>query len=123
MNLPTTLIVGGYEIDLVAPCETSCHLLHPAAAAAVQAGWKAGARFHLGPVLNRLQRTADGVEAHLSDGEVITAPTCGPRHRLRPVSTSPRRRRLQTNRGIMWIATSDLHANIYALATAPKSTA
>ena len=36
-------------------------LLPPAAAAAAQAGLEGlGARFHLGPVLNRLQRSADG---------------------------------------------------------------
>src|SRR5471032_3397772 len=67
------LILGGYEIDLVAPCEQVMPtLLHPAAAAAVQAGLEGlGARFHLGPVLNRLKRVADGLEAHLSDGQVI----------------------------------------------------
>ena len=61
------LILGGYEIDLVAPCEQVMPtLLHPAAAAAVQAGLEGlGARFHLGPVLNRLQRTADGLDKGL----------------------------------------------------------
>jgi rubredoxin-NAD+ reductase len=69
------LILGGYEVQLVAPCEQVMPtLLHPAAAAAVQAGLESlGARFHLGPVLNRLQRVADGLEAHLSDGQVIPA--------------------------------------------------
>ena len=39
------LILGGYEIDLVAPCEQVMPtLLHPAAAAAVKPGWKASAR-------------------------------------------------------------------------------
>jgi len=67
------LILGGYEVQLVAPCEQVMPtLLHPAAAAAVQAGLESlGARFHLGPVLNRLQRVEDGLEAHLSDGQVI----------------------------------------------------
>src|SRR5471032_595342 len=67
------LILGGYQVELVAPCEQVMPtLLHPAAAAAVQAGLESlGARFHLGPVLNRLERVADGLEAHLSDGQVI----------------------------------------------------
>lgn len=38
----------------------------------MQAGLESlGARFHLGPVLTRLQKVADGLEAHLSDGQVI----------------------------------------------------
>lgn len=64
---------GGYDVDLVAPCEQVMPtLLHPAAAAAVQAGLESlGARLHLGPVLTRLQRTENGLEAHLSDASVI----------------------------------------------------
>ncbi|MFK9002723.1 NAD(P)/FAD-dependent oxidoreductase [Pseudomonas pergaminensis] len=112
------LILGGYEIDLVAPCEQVMPtLLHPAAAAAVQAGLEGlGARFHLGPVLNRLQRTADGLEAHLSDGEVIACDLVVSAIGLRPRVDLAAAAGLQTNRGIMvdrHLKTS--HANIYAL--------
>ncbi|AZE70168.1 rubredoxin-NAD+ reductase [Pseudomonas synxantha] len=112
------LIVGGYEIDLVAPCEQVMPtLLHPAAAAAVQAGLEGiGARFHLGPVLNRLQRTADGLEAHLSDGEVIQCDLVVSAIGLRPRVDLAAAAGLQINRGIMvdrHLKTS--HANIYAL--------
>lgn len=112
------LILGGYEIDLVAPCEQVMPtLLHPAAAAAVQSGLQSlGARFHLGPVLNRLQRTADGLEAHLSDGEVIACDLVVSAIGLRPRVDLAAAAGLQTNRGIMvdrHLKTS--HANIYAL--------
>ncbi|QHF47745.1 FAD-dependent oxidoreductase [Pseudomonas sp. S35] len=112
------LILGGYEIDLVAPCEQVMPtLLHPAAAGAVQAGLEGlGARFHLGPVLNRLQRTADGLQAHLSDGEVIACDLVVSAIGLRPRIDLAAAAGLQTNRGIMvdrHLKTS--HANIYAL--------
>ncbi|PKH25550.1 NAD(P)/FAD-dependent oxidoreductase [Pseudomonas fluorescens] len=112
------LILGGYEVDLVAPCEQVMPtLLHPAAAAAVQAGLEGiGARFHLGPVLNRLQRNADGLEAHLSDGEVIQCDLVVSAIGLRPRIDLAAAAGLQINRGIMvdrHLKTS--HANIYAL--------
>ncbi|WP_016971667.1 NAD(P)/FAD-dependent oxidoreductase [Pseudomonas tolaasii] len=112
------LILGGYEIDLVAPCEQVMPtLLHPAAAAAVKTGLEGlGARFHLGPVLNRLQRTADGLEAHLSDGEVIRCDLVVSAIGLRPRVDLAAAAGLQINRGIMvdrHLKTS--HANIYAL--------
>ena len=92
-------------------------LLHPAAAAAVQAGLEGiGARFRLGPVLNRLQRTADGLEAHLSDGEVIHCDLVVSAIGLRPRVDLAAAAGLQINRGIMvdrHLKTS--HANIYAL--------
>ncbi|NJI25265.1 FAD-dependent oxidoreductase, partial [Aeromonas veronii] len=92
-------------------------LLHPAAAAAVQASLEGlGARFHLGPVLNRLQRTADGLEAHLSDGEVIQCDLVVSAIGLRPRVDLAAASGLQINRGIMvdrHLKTS--HANIYAL--------
>ncbi|MBC2384471.1 FAD-dependent oxidoreductase [Pseudomonas sp. WS 5106] len=112
------LILGGYEIDLVAPCEQVMPtLLHPAAAAAVQAGLEGlGVRFHLGPVLNRLQRTADGLEAQLSDGEVIHCDLVVSAIGLRPRVDLAAAAGLQTNRGVTvdrHLKTS--HANIYAL--------
>ena len=67
------LSLGGYQVELVAPCEQVMPgLLHPAAAAAVQAGLEGlGARFHLGPVLASLHHKGDALEAHLSDGTLI----------------------------------------------------
>ncbi|VVQ00556.1 NAD(P)/FAD-dependent oxidoreductase [Pseudomonas fluorescens] len=112
------LMLGGYQVQLVAPCEQVMPtLLHPAAAAAVQAGLESlGARFHLGPVLNRLQRVADGLEAHLSDGQVIPCDVVVSAIGLRPRIDLAAAAGVQVNRGVVvdrHLKTS--HANIYAL--------
>ncbi|WP_309675680.1 FAD-dependent oxidoreductase [Pseudomonas sp.] len=112
------LILGGYEVQLVAPCEQVMPtLLHPAAAAAVQAGLESlGAHLHLGPVLNRLQRVADGLEAHLSDGQVIPCDVVVSAIGLRPRIDLAAAAGVQVNRGVVvdrHLKTS--HANIYAL--------
>ncbi|MDD2047125.1 NAD(P)/FAD-dependent oxidoreductase [Pseudomonas putida] len=110
--------LGGFQVELVAPCEQVMPtLLHPAAAAAVQAGLQAlGVRFHLGPVLTRLQRVADGLEAHLSDGTVIPCDLVVSAVGLRPRIDLASAAGLQVNRGVVvdrQLRTS--HANIYAL--------
>jgi len=112
------LMVGGYEVDLVAPCEQVMPtLLHPAAAAAVQAGLESlGARFHLGPVLTRLSRTDDGLEAHLSDGAVLPCDLVVSAIGLRPRVDLAAAAGLEVGRGLVvdrYLKTS--HANIYAL--------
>lgn len=112
------LILGGYEIDLVAPCEQVMPtLLHPAAAAAVQAGLESlGARFHLGPLLTRLDRADDGLEAHLSDGEVLHCDLVVSAIGLRPRTDLAAAAGLEIGRGVVvdrHLQTS--HADIYAL--------
>jgi len=112
------LILGGYEVDLVAPCEhVMPTLLHPAAAAAVRSGLESlGARFHLGPLMTRLARNADGLEAHLSDGQVIACDVVVSAIGLRPRVDLAAAAGLQIGRGIIVdreLKTS--HANIYAL--------
>lgn len=112
------LILGGYTVDLVAPCEQVMPtLLHPAAAAAVQVGLEGlGARFHLGPVLNRLQRTTDGLEAHLSDGQVIACDLVVSAIGLRPRIDLAAAAGLVVNRGVVVDRhLKSSHANIYAL--------
>ncbi|MHA6491629.1 NAD(P)/FAD-dependent oxidoreductase [Pseudomonas borbori] len=112
------LSLAGYQIDLVAPCEQVMPaLLHPAAAGAVQAGLESlGVRFHLGPLLTRLNRVADGLQAHLSDGSVIACDLVLSAVGLRPRIDLAAAAGLAVNRGVMvdrQLRTS--HANIYAL--------
>jgi rubredoxin-NAD+ reductase len=112
------LILGGYEVELMAPCEQVMPtLLPPAAASAVQSGLEAlGARFHLGPVLTRLQRNDEALEAHLSDGQVIECDLVVSAIGLRPRVELAAAAGLQISRGVQvdrYLQTS--HANIYAL--------
>ncbi|RJX76685.1 NAD(P)/FAD-dependent oxidoreductase [Pseudomonas sp. LS-2] len=112
------LILGGFEVDLVAPCEQVMPtLLHPAAATAVQAGLESlGARFHLGPVLTRVSRVEDGLEAHLSDGEVLHCDLVVSAIGLRPRVDLAAAAGLEIGRGVVvdrHLKTS--HANIFAL--------
>ncbi|KAF1309452.1 FAD-dependent oxidoreductase [Pseudomonas sp. SG-MS2] len=110
--------LGGFEVDVVAPCEQVMPtLLHPAAAAAVQGGLQGlGVRFHLGPVLTRLQQVSEGLEAHLSDGSVIACDLVVSAIGLRPRTDLAAAAGLQTNRGVVvdrQLRTS--HGNIFAL--------
>ncbi|WP_371370381.1 NAD(P)/FAD-dependent oxidoreductase [Pseudomonas sp. QL9] len=109
---------GGYQIDVVAPCEQVMPgLLHPAAAAAVQAGLEGlGVKFHLGPVLNRLEQVGDALLAHLSDGSEIPCDLVVSAVGLRPRIDLAAGAGLEVNRGVVVnreLRTS--HANIYAL--------
>ncbi|MFJ4344903.1 NAD(P)/FAD-dependent oxidoreductase [Pseudomonas sp. NPDC089401] len=110
--------LGGFQVDVVAPCEQVMPtLLHPAAATAVQAGLQGlGVRFHLGPVLTRLDQVGEGLEAHLSDGQVIACDLVVSAIGLRPRTDLAAAAGLQTNRGVVvdrQLRTS--HANIFAL--------
>jgi len=110
--------LGGFEVDVVAPCEQVMPtLLHPAAANAVQAGLEGlGVRFHLGPVLTRLQRDGEGLQAHLCDGSVIACDLVVSAIGLRPRTDLAAASGLQVNRGVVVdreLRTS--HNNIFAL--------
>jgi rubredoxin-NAD+ reductase len=112
------LSLGGYQIELVAPCEQVMPgLLHAAAAAAVQAGLEGlGARFHLGPVLVSLNHKGDALEAHLSDGTLISCDLVLSAVGLRPRTELASAAGLAVNRGVVvdrQLRTS--HANIFAL--------
>ena len=112
------LSLGGYRVELVAPCEQVMPgLLHPAAAAAVQAGLESlGARFHLGPVLSSLNHRGEGLEAQLSDGSVLACDLVVSAVGLRPRTELAAAAGLAVKRGVVvdrQLRTS--HANIYAL--------
>ncbi|PAV47094.1 FAD-dependent oxidoreductase [Pseudomonas sp. HAR-UPW-AIA-41] len=112
------LLLGGLQVELVAPCEQVMPgLLHPAAAAAVQAGLEGlGARFHLGPVLASLNHEGDSLCAELSDGTRIQCDLVLSAVGLRPRTALAEQAGLACGRGVQvdrQLRTS--HANIYAL--------
>ncbi|WP_271409817.1 NAD(P)/FAD-dependent oxidoreductase [Pseudomonas sp. Q1-7] len=112
------LSLGGLQVELVAPCDQVMPgLLHAAAAGAVQAGLESlGARFHLGPVLARLDRTREGLEALLSDGTRIACDLVVSAVGLRPRTELAAAAGLAVNRGV--VVDRELrssHAHVYAL--------
>lgn len=112
------LSAGGYQVELVAPCEQVMPgLLHPAAAAAVQAGLESlGARFHLGPVLTSLNHEGDALQARLSDGSLIECDLVVSAVGLRPRIELAAAAGLAVGRGVVVDRQlQSSHANIYAL--------
>lgn len=112
------LLQGGYDVELVAPCEQIMPSLLPAeAAAAVQRGLESlGARFHLGPVLERLDRHGENLEARLSDGQRLSCDLVVSAVGLRPRTELAAAAELAINRGIAvdrFLQTSAEH--VYAL--------
>lgn len=109
---------GGFAVDVVAPCEQVMPSLLPTeAAAAVQRGLESlGVRFHLGPLVTRVDRDGDGVRATLSNGEVLAADLVVSAIGLRPRLELAVKAGLQTNQGVVvnrLLETSE--PDIYAL--------
>ncbi len=109
---------GGFEVELVAPCEQLMPgLLHPVAAAAVQAGLESlGVRFHLGPVLDSLNHQGEALQAQLSDGRRLSCDLVISAIGLRPRIELAKSAGLAVNRGVMvdrQLRSSQAH--IYAL--------
>ncbi len=112
------LLQGGYEVELVAPCDQIMPSLLPVeSAAAVQRGLESlGARFHLGPTLERLERQGDALQARLSDGQLIGCDLVVSAVGLRARTELAEAAGLKVNRGIevdRLLQTSAEH--IYAL--------
>ncbi len=112
------LTLGGYQVEMVAPCEQVMpNLLHPAAASALQAGLEGlGVRLHLGPTLASLNRTANGLDAVLSDGTRIACDLVLSAVGLRPRTALAEAAGLTINHGIVvnrQLRTSEPH--IHAL--------
>lgn len=112
------LLQGGYEVELVAPCEQIMPSLLPVeSAAAVQRGLESlGARFHLGPVLERLDRENDRLQAQLSDGQRIQCDLVVSAVGLRPRTELAEAAGVRVGRGIevdRLLQTSQEH--VYAL--------
>jgi rubredoxin---NAD+ reductase len=94
---------GGFEVDVVAPCDTALPgLLPEQAGRAVARGLELqGVRFHFGPVVTRVDRADPGVAVILSNGETLTADIVVSAIGLRPRIELARDAGLQTNRGIV----------------------
>ncbi|TLX64071.1 FAD-dependent oxidoreductase [Stutzerimonas nosocomialis] len=112
------LLLGGYAVKLVAPCEQIMPGLLPVEAArAVQGGLEAlGARFHLGPVLSRLDRAGEGLTATLSDGSSLPCDLVVSAVGLRPRTELAAEAGLEVARGVVvdrLLQTSQ--PNVYAL--------
>lgn len=112
------LLQGGYEVALVAPCEQVMPSLLPVEpAAAVQRGLESlGARFYLGPVLERLERHGASLVATLSDGQRLDCDLVVSAVGLRPRVELAAAAGLSVNRGISvdrHLRTSAQH--VYAL--------
>lgn len=112
------MAAGGFEIDVVAPCDQLLpSLLPPQAAAAVQHGLEGlGVRFHLGPLVSRINKTAAGLQVTLSNGELIDTDLVVSAIGLRPRLDLAVKAGLQVNHGIVVdreLQTSE--ADIYAL--------
>jgi len=112
------LLLGGHEVDLVAPSEQVMPGLLPLQAAqAVRRGLEGiGARFHLGATLQRLERSDDGLQAQLSDGNRLACDLVVSAVGLRPRTELAAEAGLEVKRGIVvdrLLQTSAAH--VYAL--------
>jgi len=112
------LTAGGYQVEVVAPCEQVMPGLLPVEAAhAVQRGLESiGVGFHLGPVLNSLDQAGERLLAELSDGTRIDCDLVLSAVGLRPRTAMAEQAGLDCGRGIQVDRLlQSSHANIYAL--------
>ncbi|MCW9010865.1 FAD-dependent oxidoreductase [Marinobacter sp.] len=93
---------GGYEVDVIAPDSSLMPSLLPeAAAGAVQAELeRLGVRFHLGSVVERVEKQGSGVELMLGNGEQLQADLVVSAVGLRPRTELAREAGIRSGRGI-----------------------
>ena len=118
MEYANDLAAGGFDIDVVAPGDQALPALLPKTAAdAVQNSLEQlGVRFHIGPVVSRVDNAGDGVQVTLSNGEVIAADLVVSAIGLRPRLDLAVKAGLKVNRGVVTdrqLQTSA--ADVYAL--------
>ncbi|WP_028671811.1 FAD-dependent oxidoreductase [Saccharospirillum impatiens] len=113
------LVSAGFEVDLVAPSETLLSGLVPAEVgdALKQALMDAGVKFHLGPLLSRVDRSQSGkLQVSLTNGQKFATDLVLSAVGLLPRLDLARKAGLAVNRGIQvnkYLQTSD--PSIYAL--------
>lgn len=109
---------GDYEVEVIAPSEVVMPGLLPEVAAnAVQQELETlGVRFHLGTVVDRIDRKDDGVSLTLANGEVIEADLVLSAVGLRPRTELANAAGLATERGIVVNRALETSApDVYAL--------
>ena len=109
---------GGYQVEVVAPStQLLSNLLPKEAASAVQTGLEGlGVRFHLGPLVTRINHLDGKLNVILSNGEQLTTDIVVSAIGLRPRLELAVKAGLQVNKGICvdrTLQTSE--ADIYAL--------
>jgi rubredoxin-NAD+ reductase len=109
---------GGYHVELVAPCEWVLPTMLPEKPArAVENGLRSlGVVFHFGPTLSNLKKVSDGLEATLSNGDVIKTDIVISAIGLRPRTALAKTAGLDVNRGVKVNRLLETSAkNVYAL--------
>lgn len=93
---------GGYEVDVVAPCDTALPgLLPPEAGNAVVRGLELeGVRFHFGTTVARVDAADSGVQVVLGNGDVLEADLVISAIGLRPRTVLAREAGLDVNLGV-----------------------
>ena len=109
---------GGYEVDLIAPdAAVMPSLLPEAAANAVQQELQAlGVNFHLGTVVQRVDRDGQGVKLALANGDTLAADLVVSAVGLRPRTELARAAGIEAGRGIVVNRALETSApDVYAL--------
>lgn len=109
---------GGYEVDVIAPSDVVMPgLLPDVAANAVQQELEnLGVRFHLGTVVDRVDRAGAGVSVSLANGETLVVDLVLSAVGLRPRIELARSAGLETGRGIVVNRALETSApDVYAL--------
>ena len=109
---------GGYEVDVIAPdAAVMPSLLPEAAANAVQQELQAlGVNFHLGTVVQRVDRDGQGVKLALANGDTLAADLVVSAVGLRPRTELARAAGIEVGRGIVVNRALETSApDVYAL--------
>src|SRR5690554_7346410 len=109
---------GGYEVDVIAPdAAVMPSLLPEAAANAVQKELQAlGVNFHLGTVVQRVDRDGQGVKLALANGDTLAADLVVSAVGLRPRTELARAAGIEVGRGIVVNRALETSApDVYAL--------
>ena len=112
------LINGGFEVEIVDPLGWCLPTLLPEAAGkAVQAALEEkGAKFHFGPLVTAVNKSASGVSVSLNNGQTLTADLVVSAVGVRPRTGLAEASGIDTNRGVVTNRLLETSApNVYAM--------